>query len=56
VFQVRLQNKATSTVPIDIHKGAIFDCLKIKVLISIVTKVTTFVPTKSILYMVNHIK
>jgi hypothetical protein len=30
VFQVRLQKKVTSTVSIDIHKGAIFDCLKIK--------------------------
>jgi hypothetical protein len=29
VFQVRLQKKANSTVSIEIHKGAIFDCLKI---------------------------
>jgi hypothetical protein len=28
VFQVRLQKKATSTVSIEIHKGAIFDRLK----------------------------
>jgi hypothetical protein len=28
-FEV-LQKKVTSTVSIDIHKGAIFDCLKIK--------------------------
>jgi hypothetical protein len=30
MFQVRLQKKATSTVSIGIHKGAIFDGLKIK--------------------------
>jgi hypothetical protein len=29
VFQVRLQKKSTSTVSIEIHKGAIFDRLKI---------------------------
>jgi hypothetical protein len=29
VFQVRLQKKATSAVSIEIHKGAIFDRLKI---------------------------
>jgi hypothetical protein len=34
VFQVRLQKKATSTVSIKIHKGAIFDCLKVKVFFS----------------------
>jgi hypothetical protein len=32
VFQIRLQKKATSTVSIEIHKGAIFDRLKIKIL------------------------
>jgi hypothetical protein len=30
VFQVRLKKKAASTVSIEIHKGAIFDRLKIK--------------------------
>jgi hypothetical protein len=30
VFQDRLQQKATSTVSIEVHKGAIFDRLKIK--------------------------
>jgi hypothetical protein len=34
VFQVRLQKKATSTVSIEIHKGAIFDLLKIKVFVT----------------------
>jgi hypothetical protein len=28
VFQVRLQKKATSTVSVEIYKGAIFDRLK----------------------------
>jgi hypothetical protein len=32
VLHVRLQKKATSTVSIEIHKGAIFDHLKIKVI------------------------
>jgi hypothetical protein len=30
VFQIRLQKKATLALSIEIHKGAIFDCLKIK--------------------------
>jgi hypothetical protein len=33
VFQVRLQKKATSTVFTEIHKGAIFDRLKINIFV-----------------------
>jgi hypothetical protein len=32
VLHIQLQKKATSTISIEIHKGAIFDHLKIKVI------------------------